>query len=241
MGTYVLVHGAGHGGWCWRKVVEILRREGHQVEAPDLPGHGEDKTPISQVTLKAYADRVCQVLDTQAEPVVLVGHSMGGIVISQAAEYRSDRIKTLVYLTAALLPDGQSLLQGLQGGSGTLEDALAGRDLTLSGDRTYATYADAVIRERFYGDCSDEDVAWAKSRLTRQAVEPLAAPVRTTRENFGRIPRVYIECLLDKAIPASAQKQMYTAIPCERVLSMNTSHSPFLSAPKELAGHLASL
>ena len=77
MSTYVLIHGAWHGGWCWKKVVPLIEKEGHTVVAPDLPGHGEDKRPIAEITLQAYADRVCQILDEQSEPVILAGHSMG--------------------------------------------------------------------------------------------------------------------------------------------------------------------
>lgn len=87
MSTYVLVHGAWHGAWCWKYVIPILENEGHNVIALDLPGHGEDKTPIPEITFDAYAKRVCKILDEQSEPVVLVGHSMGGAVISQVAEY----------------------------------------------------------------------------------------------------------------------------------------------------------
>lgn len=100
MSTYVLIHGSWHGAWCWDKVVSILVKEGHTVVAPDLPGHGNDKTPIAKVTLRAYADHVCEVINTQSEPVILVGHSMGGIVITQAAENCPDNTQKLVFLTA---------------------------------------------------------------------------------------------------------------------------------------------
>jgi pimeloyl-ACP methyl ester carboxylesterase len=103
MSTYVLIHGAWHGGWCWDKVVPLLEKAGHKVQAPDLPSHGKDKTSYRTVSLQAYADSVCGILDTQSDRVVLVGHSMGGIVISQAAEYRPEKVDTLVYLTAFLL------------------------------------------------------------------------------------------------------------------------------------------
>jgi len=64
---------------------------------------------------------------------------------------------------------------------------------------------------------------------------------KTTEQNFGRVPRVYIECLLDRTISPSRQKEMYTLLPCKRVISMNTNHMPLLSAPEELAAHLTSL
>ncbi len=237
MSTYVLVHGAWHGSWCWDRVVPLLEKQGHKAVAPDLPGHGADKSPISEVSLQAYADRVVDVLEAQSEPVVLVGHSMGGIVISHAAECCPDRVKTLVYLSAFLLRDGESLLQVAEDDT----EALVLPNLVMTADQSSATVRDDAIKEAFYGDCSDEDTARAKSLLVPQAAAPFATPVHTTTENFGRVPRIYIECLHDRAISPSAQKRMYTALPCQRVVSMDTSHSPFFSAPEELVTHLAAI
>lgn len=237
MATYVLIHGAWHGAWCWNNVVPRLEKQGHRVLAPDLPGHGRDKTPIPQVSLQAYADRACEVLDAQSEPVVLVGHSMGGLVITQAAEQRPQKIKTLVYLTAFLLRDGESLLEVAEGDT----EAQVLPNLIMAPDETYATVREDALKEVFYGDCSDEDVARARSLLVPQATAVFATPVHTTAENFGRIPRVYIECLLDRAISPAVQKKMHTALPCQKVISMETSHSPFFSAPEALAAHLATL
>jgi len=237
MATYVLIHGAWHGGWCWDKVVPLLRKKGHKVEAPDLPGHGKDKTPIREVSLQGYADRVCKVLDAQSEPVILLGHSMGGIVISQTAEYRPEKIKSLVYLTAFLLQNGEFLLQ--VGGGDT--EALVLPNLVMAEDQSFATVKEEAIKQVFYGDCSDEDVSRAKKLLVPQAAAPFGTPINITEKNFGRIPRVYIECLRDRAISPSVQKKMYETLPCRKVVSMDTSHSPFFSAPEALVDHLVSL
>lgn len=234
MATYVLIHGAWHGGWCWDKVVPLLKKKGHNVEAPDLPGHGKDKTPIREVSLQAYADRVCKILDAQSEPVILVGHSMGGIVISQTAEYRPEKIKTLVYLTAFLLQNGEFLLQVAGGDT----EALVLPNLVMAEDQSFATVKEEAIKQVFYGDCSDEDVARAKKFLVPQAAAPFGTPINITEKNFGRIPRVYIECLRDKAISPSVQKKMYNTLPCRKVATLDTSHSPFFSAPEVLVSHL---
>ena len=237
MSTYVLIHGAWHGAWCWKKIIPLLEKEGHKVVAPDLPGHGEDKRPIAEITLQAYADRVCQILDEQSDPVILVGHSMGGAVITQTAEYRADKIKKLVYVTGFLLKNGEFLLQHAEPDT----EALVLPNLIMSEDQSYATVKEEALKEIFYADCSDEDVAFAKSQLVPQAAAPLATPVSTTEENFGRVPRVYISCSLDKAISPSVQEQLYKALPCEKVISLDTSHSPFFSAPEELAKGLLSI
>src|SRR5215471_17226659 len=124
MSRYILVHGAWHGRWCWEKVVPLLRQAGHRVETLDLPGHGQDRTPIREITLAAYTKRVCETLDDQAEPVILVGHSMGGIVITQVAEERPEKIQTLVYLTAFLPQNGESLLQLARMNADSLQDTI---------------------------------------------------------------------------------------------------------------------
>lgn len=234
MSTFVLIHGASHGAWCWKKVVPFLVEEGHTVVAPDLPGHGEDRTPIADVTLKAYTDRVCQVLDDQDESVILVGHSMGGIVITQVAEYRPDRIQKLVYLTAVVPVNGQSMRQ-------TTEEVRNPNFITVAEDESTYSYKDEWVVDIFYGDCSEEDISFAKSMLVPQPTSPVVEPVRISEAKFGRVPRVYIECLQDRILVPAFQKKLYTAVSCEQVISMNTSHSPFFSAPETLAKHLLSL
>jgi pimeloyl-ACP methyl ester carboxylesterase len=231
---YVLVHGASHGAWCWKKVAPLLQSYGHTVISPDLPGHGSDHTPIREVTLKAYTDRICEVIDAQEDKVILVGHSMAGIVITQTAEYRPERIRTLVYLTALMPTDGKSML-------GTTEEIRDPSVRIVADDALSYVYKEELLKQLFYGDCSEEDIACAKSMLVPQPMAPVQKPVQLSDSRFGRVKRVFIECLQDSIIPPAFQKKMYTAVPCERVISMNTSHSPFFSQPDELARHLHSL
>jgi pimeloyl-ACP methyl ester carboxylesterase len=237
MSTFVLIHGAWHGAWCWEKVVALLEAEGHRVVAPDLPGHGSDQTPLSEVTLQGYADRICELLATEAEPVILVGHSMGGMAITQAAEACPERIQALVYLCAFLPSNGESLQYWAE----QMGESLVAPNMVLADDQLTATVRDEFILEAFYGDCSSEAAELAKSRLQPQAVAPIVTPVSTSEEKFGRVRRHYIECLQDRAIPIAKQRAMQEALPCQSVLSMNTSHSPFLSTPEVLVASLISL
>jgi len=234
MSTFVLVHGGWNGGWCWEKVVPLLEEAGHEAEAPDLPGSGDDPTPIPEVSLQGYADWISGVLDAQSEPVVLVGHSSGGVVISQAAEQRPDKVKLLVYLAAFLLRDGETLFSVAENETGSLILP----NLVMSEDGASATIREDVIKEALFHDCSDDDAERAKSRFAPQALAPFVTPLALTEENFGRVPRVYIETLQDRAVSPSFQKEMYERLPCQKVVSMDTSHSPFFSAPEDLAGHL---
>jgi pimeloyl-ACP methyl ester carboxylesterase len=237
MSTYLLVHGAWHGGWCWYKVVSRLEKLGHTVIAPDLPSLGCDKTPVNRVSLALWRDFLCELIDAQPEPVILVGHSRGGIVISEVAEHRPDRIKTLVYVTAFLLRDGECLFDLTQQD----HPSLVGPNMVMSQDKSFSTMREAALRAAFYGECSDEDFALARLSLQPEPTVPLATPVKITDARFGRVPRIYIECLRDQAMAPALQRQMYAALPCRNVQTLDTDHSPFFSRPDELTALLHAL
>jgi pimeloyl-ACP methyl ester carboxylesterase len=235
--TYVLVHGSYHGGWCWEKVVPLLRRSGHDALAPDLPTHGEDGTPVSEASLDGYAEHVCGVLDSLPEPAILVGHSMAGAVISRVAELRPDAIEALVYLCGYLLRAGESMRQVSEAD----DEGLLMPNMVVAPDRGTVSILPDAARDVFYGDCSEEDAGRAGARLRPAPVAPLLTPMGVTKENFGRVPRVYVETALDRAISPAAQRRMHTALPCRKVVTMETGHSPFYAAPEALVAELVSL
>ncbi len=237
MSTFVLVHGAWHGGWCWYKVAALLRQKGHTVLAPDLPGHGRDQTPINQVSMGSYAQRVADVMRSVGEPVILVGHSMGGFVISAAAEQQPQTVAKLVYLAAFLLDDGQTFGDAAARDSGSTVSS----GLVPSADGASLTVAPDRLKEIFYGDCSDEDVTLAQLALGPESGAALGAQMHVTAQRWGRIPRVYIECTKDRAVSIASQRAMVERLPCEKVITLETDHSPFFSAPEQLAQHLSSL
>ena len=238
MSRFVFVHGAWHGAWCWSKVVPLLEGRGHQAIALDLPGHGRDDTPITQVTFDAYCNKLREILEAQPEPVILVGHSMGGRVITQVAELRPDKIKTLVYVAGILLRNGEDTAPE----DPDADETLSERSMITSDDGMFQILHADAMRELLFHDCSDEDAGMAMALLeSRQASQPMTIPMRLAEENFGRIRKVYIECLQDRAVTPAQQKMMYTLTPCDKIISMNASHSPFLSAPRELADHLLSI
>jgi len=237
MSTFVLVHGAWHGAWCWYKVVPRLRQAGHEVIAPDLPSLGRDRTPVAEISLDGWADSICKVVEAAVEPVILVGHSRGGIVISAVAERVPKRIAMLVYLTAFLLRDGETLLEVAQ----TADSSLVVPNIVVADDHASMTVPGDTAQEAFYGECSPEDVVLASMLLAPEAIAPNSTPLRVTDSRFGSVPRVYIECLRDKAIPVALQRRMAHDSPCEIVASLDSDHSPFLSTPGPLVDHLLAL
>jgi pimeloyl-ACP methyl ester carboxylesterase len=193
---------------------------GHVVVCPDLPGHGLDRTPTAEVTMAAYVERVSQVLDAASEPVVLVGHSMGGAVVTQAAEERPDRVRHLVYIAAFAPGDGQSVFQLAR----TDPDDRMGARMVFAADRKSITLKPETIREGLYADCSDEDFALAQSLLVPQSPAPLGTALKLSAERYGRVPRSYIECTRDMAVSIGAQRAMPGRVGCAKVYSLDTAH-----------------
>jgi pimeloyl-ACP methyl ester carboxylesterase len=210
--------------------VPLLEAKGHFVVAPDLPSHGDDPTPPANVTLESYADRICAVVSAQTEPVILVGHSAGGIAITQAAEYCANRIRALVYLCVFLPRNGESAAGLTQH---DVESLLNGNIVPAS--EGAVSLRREVVQKALYGNCSAEDEAFASERLTPQPAAPLAVPVATSAERWGRIPRYYVECTRDRTITLRLQREMQKNSPCRRTFSIDTDHSPFFSAAEPLA------
>jgi pimeloyl-ACP methyl ester carboxylesterase len=238
MATFVLIHGAWHGGWSFDLVRDHLERAGHLVIAPDLPGMGGSDAELAAVSLGGWADFVADLCRAQTEPVILVGHSRGGIIISEVAERIPHHVSALVYLCAALIPSGYSRQSWREDSSPNPAFA----DIQLPHPSGNATLLDIEKAPAVLAQCSPPDlVAWAMARLMAEPNRPRGETLHLTENRYGRIPRHYIECLNDLAIPIAEQRRMQSAQPCTRVITLIADHSPFLSTPQELADALLTL
>jgi pimeloyl-ACP methyl ester carboxylesterase len=229
---FILVHGAWHGGWAWYKIKTQLEAAGHTVTVVDLPSHGIDRTPPETVTLQDYTNRVIEAIDQAGEPVILVGHSMGGIVISTAAEARPDSVDKLVYVAALLLENGVSVFDivAMDPDSPIVADMIPGDGIVdINRD-------DAV--ELFYNMSPRSDINLAESLMVVNPMLPMVTPISVTEENFGSIHRYYITTAYDNAIPPDIQEYMYTTLPCDEVFAIDSDHSPFFSRPAQLTSIL---
>jgi pimeloyl-ACP methyl ester carboxylesterase len=232
MSAYVLVHGSWHGSWVWDRVVPRLVGAGHDVAAPDLPGRGEDARDPATVTLTDHVERVVRSLEDFDRPSIVVGHSFGGFVISHVAERVPDRIELLVYVGAFLLRAGETVL----GVASSVPPEVP--HLDVRENEGVITVRPEAAAQVFYDDCSTEDARRAVALLVPEALGPRRTPAELTDGRFGRVPRVYLETLNDRALAPSLQRRMYEALPCRVVVPLPSGHSPFLSIPRMLAEHL---
>jgi pimeloyl-ACP methyl ester carboxylesterase len=239
MARFVLVHGAFGGAWCWRPVVAALEAVGHTADAFDLPGGGEDRTPVDEITLEACADRVRETLDSRPEDGVLVAHSMGGVVATQAAGAGADGISRLIFVAAFMPANGQSLLDLTRLPEGA--DDLIQANIVVEGDPPVASLVDEAAVAAIYNRCTDEQRAWALPQRRPQAVAAFATPVSVDEDALAAIPRSYVLTTQDRSIPPALQRRMIREHPCERVIELDTDHAPYLSATDELVAALLEL
>jgi len=231
MKTFILIHGSWHGSWNWHRVIPILEKKGYKAIAIDLPGMGKDKTPVQDVTMQTTVQRICSLIDSIEGKVILVGHSKNGIMISQVAEYRPGKIEKLIYLAAYLIPNGKTQREySVQDTQGVLKPYV-----TVHEEVNASSLQQVIYAEGLYHDCDDRITELAKLLLSQEPIESGITPLQLTDQNFGTVPRYYIECTEDRAVTPFIQKKMYTETPCEKVYSLPSSHSPFFSRPQELS------
>lgn len=228
---YVFVHGAYHGKWCWDNVVPLLEKDGNKVYAIDLPGHGNDTTPPENVTLELYVNKILQTINKIDKKVTLIGHSLGGVSISLAAERVPEKIESLIYLSAVLPIDGESAFVASSLDPNPNETVF----YEISENKKTVKVIPDLAKDIFYNDCSDKNKEYGLSRLSVQAMEPFFATVNLSQERFGNIPKYYIETLKDEALSIELQRLWHQRTKCEAVFSLDSGHSPFFSMPKKLS------
>jgi pimeloyl-ACP methyl ester carboxylesterase len=233
MARFVLVHGAFSGAWIWAPLQERLKAAGHTAVEFDLPGLGDDQTAAKDVTLDSCAARVCEVLAASPEPAIVVGHSMGGVIITQAAARCPQRVAALVYAPAFLPKDGQSLLDLTKLPEGAGDQVQA--NIVLTQDPPVAVMPDAASKDALYGCCTDEIAAWATARHRPQPLAPFGTPVSIPPGALDRIKKCYVLCTRDRAIPPALQRRVIAENGCAEVFELDADHTPHLSKTNDLA------
>ena len=229
---YVLVHGMSHGGWAWEALVRRLERDGHRAIAPDLPGHGRRAHERGRASVDGYARAVADaMMQASIARGIVVGHSMGGVVIPKVAELVPARVAHLVFLAAVVLRDGESLLGAqIPSPSRPLLEGLA-----RSGGGV-AQYPAAMEWARWLNDlpAGDARVVDALTRMTPQPLRPWTERVDMRRFYAMDVPRTYVRCLRDNAV-TPARAAQYAARLGVAPVDMDCAHEPMLSALDDLA------
>jgi pimeloyl-ACP methyl ester carboxylesterase len=233
--TFILVHGSFHGAWCWQHLKPRLTAKGHRVLAPDLPASGADLTPLEQADLTRYAECIGALVAAESEQPILVGHSMGAIVCAQVAEAHASRLAGWVAICGLLLRSGETLNAFLAEFAhlGVEDQVLA--HMQLSPDGGEARFPAEAAAEVFYHRCCAKDAQWAAARLGPQATAVYGDLTALSDAAYGRVRRFYVQAGDDRAVSPTYQSLMVERSPCEAIYTLDTDHSPFLSAPQALA------
>jgi pimeloyl-ACP methyl ester carboxylesterase len=236
MATYVLIHGAWYGGWCWATLAKELESRGHRCFAPDLPGHGQDRTLASTITFESYVDSLRPYLAVAAEPVILVGHSFGAMIAQSLAEQTPGRTKCLVFVAGNVAPSGSSLIDIVVGDP----ESRLGPDARESDGIVSRIRKESAIPALF-NRCTTEVAYWAAAQLGAEPIGPWSHQIECRSAAYSEIPKYYIECTDDRAVTPKQQRAIRQAAPCDFLTLLEADHSPFLSQPIDLAVRLHSL
>ena len=233
--TFIFIAGALHTAWSWHRIAPLIEARGMIAITPDLPGMGENRSiAAGDATLASWGDHVADLVRAAEAPVILVGHSRGGLVIGEAAERVPDLIAGLIYVSGLIIPPGRTALEIMgagetQGGPSPTED---GKAVQISAE---------AAAPLFYNRCSQADVAEAVSHLCPEPLVPNMTPATVTADRWFRVPRAYVETSDDRTLDIAKQRAMQATAPCDSVITLDADHSPFLSAAPQLADALMTI
>lgn len=227
--TYVLVHGAWHGGWCWSRVAERLRDEGHAVFAPTCTGLGERAHLMSpDITLDTFTDDVANVIEAEElSDVILVGHSFGGLPVSGVAERMPSRLRHLVYLDSLLVEPGQRPFD-------ILAPEVVARRIQAADESSGGVSLPPQPPESF-GVTAEADIAWLRRRLTPHPLGTYASPLNIRNSVGNGLPRTYLACTNPPYTFLDPVKAWVRRQEGFRWLDIETGHDAMITAPDELA------
>ncbi len=239
--TMVLIHGAWQGSWAFADWRAVLHARGWQTHAIDLPGNGWPPAPAAEATLETYTAAVLALLAGIEGPVVLVGHSGGGITASQVAEAVPGRIAALVFLAGMMLPPAMGFADIIR----LCQDEEPGRpfdgiapylERSTDGHHTAVTRAGAL--QIFLHDCEPSAAARAADLLRPQQESGRLMKPSLSAARYGSVPRIYVECSGDRSVLLPLQRKMQELSPGATRIALDCGHVPQLAVPLILAEHL---
>jgi pimeloyl-ACP methyl ester carboxylesterase len=241
MASFVLVHGAWHGAWCWRRVLPLLRQGSHTAHAVTLTGVGERAHLLSrEITLQTHITDVVNLIEAEElQDVVLVGHSYAGMVVTGAADRllaaptSSSRLRHVVYLDASVPKPGEAWGD---------KHPEATRNARAAAAAAHPLNALPPPDASVFG-LQGDDAAWVNRRQTPHPFGPYKDPLEFDMARLGAVPRTFVDCINPPlaTINASRERARSSAtwdghwLPKAKLVIMDTGHDPMVSAPQELA------
>jgi pimeloyl-ACP methyl ester carboxylesterase len=227
--TFVLVHGAWHGGWCWRRVTAILRSAGHVVFAPTLTGSGE-RVHLTRdgLTIEDFATDIVNVIAAEElNDVILVGHSFGGNPVSAVADRVPERLRHLVYVDTLVLRDGES-------GFSRLDPEIVARRIELA-EKTSGRLTIPPPSPEAFGVSDPVDAEWLKRRLTPLPLNCYQEPIHLKHPLGNGVSRTYIACTNPIYGPAVRTHEWVKSQVDWRYLELATGHDAMVTNPAGLS------
>ena len=231
MSTYFFLHGAMRGAWLWDRIKPVMEKAGATVIAYDLPGHGTRVNERAGVTMSAYINDVLHTIrKNDMKDIVLVGHSMSGIVTSKIADEEPGRIRHLVYLAAVVPQDGDALIDLLTPERQESLRKLEGKVQELFGPIE-------ALRPNYFTDQTGADQEFYLKQLTPQPLAVFFEKIRLNRFYRLSIPKTYIMGLRDKALPPDLTRQFAARLGVMPV-EIDAGHDMMVVRPEETAAVL---
>lgn len=231
--TFVLVHGGGHGGWCWQPTARVLRQHGHEVSTPTLTGFGErSHLDTTSLTFETFVQDICNVLIFEdLTDVVLAGHSMGGVIIPRVAEALPDRMRRVVWLSAVVTNDGETLLEAVPASPWIAEAVSIEPDGTARTD--VKKILDAIIH-----DGSPEQRRFVQERHRPYPRQGLIEPGQLGNFLSLGLPTGYIVARDDRTIEPDVARRFADRLPDCRRAEVPGGHNCMITRPVEVAAAL---
>lgn len=230
MKTIVLVHGSFQGAYAWDILSSMLKEKGHNVIAPELPGHGRNEADFANISYNDYTQTITDVMNNTPGKLVLVGHSLGGLIITSAAEQLPHKAERLIYVTGLVPDNGSSLID-----IGSRDPNSLWGEIIEPSDNPYELHIkkDEIIPV-LYSDVPADMQPLVLDNYHAEPVMPYTQPIAVSNEFWDQIPRHYVFCKNDRSISLTQQQNLVDKAGITSVYALDSGHTPQLSMPAEL-------
>jgi len=234
--TFVLIHGAWAASWVWNSLRAVLEDQGYAVITPDMPGNSRNPATPEQINMQGCVEQVQACCAEVRGPLIIVGHSGGGVIATQVAQVMAERVAGVAFIAGMMLPSGLGFAElAAEAQKQHPEAAGIWPHLQWSADRQSSTVPPQAVCDVFLQDLPHEQAMAAAQLFCAQPEGTRALVAEWSPERFGRLPRLYIEATQDRSVILPVQRRMQALVPGAEVVSLETGHVPQVTATTEVA------